>query len=342
MNEAAKRELAGENKETVRKELADEIERLYDEKVLPYGTERDVYRLQMEKADIMNELHQKIQAIEDGESVRGFAEGESRDVEWNKAAHRAMVKLSSGIRAPATVGELMTDGAWGLAYKLGKEVPKDIKKRFVVTEARRKILDLADEQIIRAEMVKRTTREGGETSPSYREIFEATQREKRDGIIAEKLVKTFFVKNIIDHELPLRFQEVDVHEDVERKIDFILHLPRHDRGVGVEEPTEREDIGVQLTTNPTKGAQKRKNKQIAESKERPSENTAVVDDIVLVTLPLKRLNEQYQKWKEEGKRPGGPMRRWDGEQRKQIFQGVLQGLFTDEKIAEMWEQVCKE
>jgi hypothetical protein len=342
MHEAAKRESAGESKEAVRKDLAEEIDRLYDEKVLPYGTEGDVYRLQMEKADIMGELHQKIRAIEDGESVAGFAEGESRDVEWNKGAHRAMVKLPSGKRAPATVGELVTDGAWGLAYKLGKDIPKDIKKRFIISEARRKILGLADEQIIRAEMAKRTIKEGGETNPSYRNIFEDTQKDNRTGVIAEKLVKTFFAKNIIDHELPIRFEEVDVHEDVERKIDFIVHLPRRARGVGVEEPEEREDVGIQLTTNITPEAHEWKAKQIEESKKRLSEDKSAVDDILLVTLPLKELNHQYNVWKKEEKRPGGPMRRWNGEQKKQIFKGVLQGLFSDEKLTEMWDQISKE
>ncbi|MCX6738986.1 MAG: hypothetical protein NT098_02945 [Candidatus Parcubacteria bacterium] len=315
-----------------------EKEYIHDD-VWSQETSKEVIALQLKKHKVMEELHEKIQALEKGEAVSGFTEGEPRSVEWNKAGHRAMVALPSGKRAPATVGELVTDGEWGIAYVLGKDIPKDIKKRFVVAEARRKILAFSDEQIIETERVKKTTREGGDISPSYRNIFEDVDKEKKTGFIAEKLVKTFFQKNIIDHGLNLRMEEVDVQRDIDQKIDFILRLPHQTRGVGAESSRHKEDIGIQLTIDDTARAQERKNRQILEAKKHLGED---VDDIVLVTLPLTELSLLLHQWKKDEMRPGGPIKRWDDPKKEQIFRGVLQGLFSEKEITGMWESILGE
>ncbi len=321
-------------KESILKEMERMEKEYVRDDIWSRETSKEVVSLQMKKHKVMEELHEKIQALEKGEAVSGFTEGEPRSVEWNKAGHRAMVALPSGKRAPATVGELVTDGEWGIAYTLGKDIPKDIKKRFVVAEARRKILALADEQIIETERVKKKT-----TNTSYRNIFEDVDKEKKTGFIAEKLVKTFFQKNIIDHELKIRMEEVDVQRDVDQKIDFILRLPHHTRGVGTESSRDKENIGIQLTIDNRVSAQERKNRQITEAKKHLGED---VDDIVLVTLPLTELSLLVHQWKEDEMRPGGPIKRWDDSRKEQVFRGVLQGLFSENEITGMWESVLGE
>ena len=326
--------------------IVDEIEYLtryfVDEGTWSGETARTVFLLQKEKHELMGELHKKIQEIEEGKEISGFTEGEPRAVEWNKAGHRAMVVLPSGKRVSATVGELVTDGEWGLKYTLSKDVPLDIKKRFIIAEARRKILALADEQIIETERVKKTTREGGETSPSYRAIYEDEKTETRDGVIAEKIIETFFEKNILDHGLKMRLERVDRQRDVDEKIDFIFHLPRHQRGVGVDASDEREDIGIQLTVSNDPKLLKHKAKKIEEAKETFDGKRGEVDDIVLVTLPLKHMQEKIVSWKNEEMLPGGPMKKWEASKQEQIFRGVLQKLFPDKEITGMWESVLGE
>ncbi len=329
--------------DTEKGSILQEMERMEKEyirdDVWSQETCKEVVALQLKKHKVMEELHEKIQALEKGEAVSGFTEGEPRSVEWNKAGHRAIVALPSGKRVPATVGEMVTDGEWGIAYTLEKDIPKDIKKRFVVAEARRKILALADEQIIETERVKTTTREGGTTSPSYRNIYEDVYKNERTGIIAEKLIKTFFEKNIIDHELQMTLEAVDVQRDIDQKIDFIIHLPSKKRGVGTEVSEERGDVGIQLTTDDSFEAHQRKTKQIEKAKKQLSERNDDVDDIVLVTLPLKQLNMIVSEWRRDEMRPGGPIKRWNDPQKEQVFRGVLQGIFSEQEITGMWESI---
>ena len=331
--------------------IKDEIEQMgkefVEKGIWSKETAGGVFGLQKEKSDVMEQLHKKIQIIESGGEVSGFTEGESRSVEWNKAGHRAMVVLPSGKKVPATVGELVTDGEWGLNYVLDEGIPKDIKKRFIVAEARRKILSLADEQILKTEMVKKTTKEGGETSPSYLAIYEQEQAKDRQnfqGMIAEKLVKTFFQKNIIDHNLSMKFEEVDVEMDVDKKIDFILHLPERNRGVGSEESDERGDVGVQFTIldasiKKEKEKIEQKKNTVKDAKDKFAGKEKEVDDIVLVSLPLKKLRELRTAWEKDEMRPGGPMKKWNDEQKEYIFRGVLNGLFSQKEITEMWESI---
>lgn len=335
-----KRSQTDEERSGLRKEFDETAGEFIREGIWSRETSAEILGLQKEKNDVMDQLHEKIRSLENNEEVAGFSEGEPRRVEWNKAGHRAMVVLPSGKKAPATVGELVTDGEWGLHYILSEDIPRDIKKRFIIAEARRKILALADKQIIETERMKKTTHEGGETSPTYRAIYEEEKSKKKMGIIAEKLTKTFFQKNIIDHELDMRLEEVDVQRDVDQKIDFILHLPFRKRGVGSEASEKRENIGIQLTINTEKKNQEHKKRQVAEAKKHLDED---VDDLVLVTLPLNELYLLLHRWEEDEMRPGGPIKKWwKDSQKEQIFRGVLQELFSDQEITGMWQSISGE
>ena len=315
-------------------------------------TASNVFLLQKKKSDVVKELHEKFQEIDQERPVDGFSEGEQRNVVWNKQAHSAMAVLPSGKSVRVSVGELLTDGEWGLDYTLSGDIPRDIRKRFIVAEARRKILALADEQILETERIKEVKNKTKYTP--YGNMFsEKDIMEHKTGFIAEKLVKTFFEKNIIDHGLPMTLEEVDIEKDVEKKIDFILHLSfkRHDRGVGVMEVKQHdrgvgeaevkdgEDIGIQLTVDPSEETHKRKEGQIERVKKNMS--STGVDNIVLVTIPMKYLGGSINLWKEQGMRPGGPMRAWEASRQEKIFHGVLQKLFPENEIADMWEEIRK-
>ncbi len=303
-------------------------------------TASNVFLLQKKKSDVVKELHEKFQEIDQEKPVDGFSEGEQRNVIWNKQAHSAMAVLPSGKSVRVSVGELLTDGEWGLDYTLSGDIPRDIRKRFAAAEARRKILSLADEQILETERIKEIKNKTKYTP--YGNMFsEKDIMEYKTGFIAEKLVKTFFEKNIIDHGLPMTLEEVDIERDVEKKIDFILHLTfkRYDRGVGIEEIKNGEDIGIQLTVDSSEETQKRKESQIERVKKNIS--NVGVDDIVLVTIPMKYLGGSINLWKDQGMRPGGPMRSWEASRQEKIFHGVLQKLFPENEIADMWEEIRK-
>ena len=314
-----------EGKDEVKNEIVKMGKKFVAQGIWSKETAGDIFRLQKEKNSVMAQLHKKIQAIEAGKEVSGFTEGVNRFVEWNRVGHRAMVVLPYGKRTPATVGELITDGAWGINYILDEDIPKDIKKRFVIAEARRKILELADEQIVETER-----KLGWNT---YEKIHDDKEGQKnQSGFIAEKLVTTFFQKNVIDHNLAMKVEEVDKYEDVAHKIDFKIHRPTHIRGVGT-------DTGVQLTINSSYEARTRKTEQIKTVKK---EGGLDVDDIVLVTLPMDDIQSIFKEWKENEMRPGGPIKVWDNSKKEQIFYEVLRGMFTDEEIVGMWESLEEE
>jgi len=343
MNEKIKEEKEEPLTGAVPEDVEKEIEKFYKEGTLPEGTGEDVYKLQKEKREIVDELHRKLRAVDDGEAVTGFTEGEKREVWWNEKTGKASIKLPNGKWVLATAGDIVTDGEWGLSYKLDKDVPRDIKKKFVVAEARRKVLELADEQIERAEMVREPEpgRRRDVVNAIYRRMLESKERGNQDGVIAEKMIRTFFEKLITDAKLPIGFEAVDVYEDVERKIDFVICVPRRARGIGVEDPEEREDIGIQFTLNDSPETQERKMKQIAHSKSSHVKDRLEVDDIVLVTLPLRSLHASLDDWRDQGEKPGGPMQSWSETRKEDIFRGVLKGLVPEKEITEMWKIIKK-
>ncbi|MCX6735728.1 MAG: hypothetical protein NTZ13_01460 [Candidatus Parcubacteria bacterium] len=326
--EEALRSLSEDIKQEDEKKANKDLQKYSSKNILMKETAGVVYEIQKEKQHVIDELHQKIQDVENDKEVSGFTEGEPRFVEWNKRAHRAMVVLPSGKRTPATVGELVTDGEWNLSYTLSGEIPRDIRKRFITAEARRKIHNLADEQIIETE------KERG-LNPVFNHLKENEKsgaKEMKDGFIAEKLVATYFEKNILDHDLPMKFERADVLEDLQERIDFKIYRPDRIRGVGTT-------TGVQLTIDTTYQTQNRKKGDIEKVK---LENKSDVDDIVLVTLPLDHLRQKFSTWKNNEMRPGGPMKTWGDKEKKEIFRGVLYGIFPEKEISGMWESVISD
>ena len=158
------------------------------------------------------------------------------------------------------------------------------------------------------------------------------------GLLAEKLVETFFEKNIIDYKLPMEMVEVDAYEDNERKIDFLVRVPKYVRGVETN-VTEKKDVGIQLTISTRDDILRLKKRQISEAIQKNISSNLHVDDIVLVNIPLTSCTNLFYQWDKNGKRPGGPEKLWDNSQKEAVFRGVLNKLLPEEKITEMWEKI---
>ncbi len=292
----------------------------------------NIYKLQKQKHDIIEEMHKKLLSIDNNEEVTGFTAGETHSIDhWNTKENIGSCTLLSGETVPITPGELITDGVWGISYKLVPEVPHDIRKKYIISETRRSLMRMLNDQIRHKKvLIKKRATNTYESKPDL--------KISSSGLLAEKLVETFFEKNIIDYKLPMEMVEVDAYEDNERKIDFLVRVPKYVRGVETN-VTEKKDVGIQLTISTRDDILRLKKRQISEAIQKNISSNLHVDDIVLVNIPLTSCTNLFYQWDKNGKRPGGPEKLWDNSQKEAVFRGVLNKLLPEEKITEMWEKI---
>lgn len=290
-------------------------------------TQQTILRLQERKQAIMEELHDWLKAIDRGEQQEV---GErSRFVEMEDGV---LFCGAGDQRTKITLGELLTDKEWGIEYVLdAASVPRNIQKRYAVERAKLVLRRLLNEQIAWNEAHR-------EDTPELREAYLGSvnpEEEEQTGKIAERGVRTFLKKLVIDHGLPIEIVEADVHQDVAHKIDFAVRSTKGGRGVEVEE-TDRVTLGFQFTTlDPAKNKSRRmlehKRQQIAKSKEEHREFLDV-DDILLVAVPSSAYKGSFGIWKTSGKRPGGPDKFWPAEMRREILRYVMVNFMEPEEV----------
>jgi galactitol-specific phosphotransferase system IIB component len=228
----------------------------------------------------------------------------------------------------------MTDGEWGLTYRLDPAtVPRETRKRYAIEEAKQDLQDYLDLQISLQESASSRTEAG--KRPGYSEMFRLKKIEMEEGTIlegghiAERLVRNILRKLSIDHGADFSITRVDAHQDMEHKIDFVIRRKQTERGVSVRE--DEHVIGIQFTTDSRPGTITRKERQIAKAKTRLEPGDRI-QDIVLVVIPLKHPKRLYEGWKAEGSLPGGPDALWLAETKRKILRGVLKGFVSDEDI----------
>ncbi|MCI0479096.1 hypothetical protein L0Y59_00955 [Candidatus Uhrbacteria bacterium] len=291
-------------------------------------TQRDIVRLQRVKRDIMERLRARLRRIDADE---GEPDG-GRPVKMEAGGLVATDR--DGKRFPVSTGELLTDGDWGIRYDLDPaSVPKHLRKRYAVAEAKRELQTYLDTQILLQESASGWTHEF--KRDTYARILDEREAEtamERSGLVAERMVKNLLKKASIDFGLDFVIHDVDVYQDVEQKVDFIIRRRDADRGVKVEE--ERR-VGIQFTINKTQRAQEKKTKQIERAKRELTRGDRI-QDIVLVTMPMDDIRDMLHAWKRH-RNPGGPDAAWDVETKQRILRGIFSKLIPDEDI----ERYCE-
>jgi hypothetical protein len=294
----------------------------------PEAQER-IFALQKKKQEIMARLKEDIRDLE-RRDVYPQKRPNARWASYNEDG-RFSVK---GVRDSITLGEIMTDGEWGLSYNLDPDsIPRRVREKYLVEQAKHDLRELLGEQTIIDELASATTGEGPKTA--YRGRREEGS-EKRGGMIAEKMVRNFLKKLSYDYAVGFEVEEADMFQDVTQHIDFIIHRKSHHRGVGVEESAEAEDIGVQFTMNDDIEKQKLKNAQLERTRKSAR---GFVDDVVLVTMPFREVFNAHNVWKKM-RQPGGPDKLWDATTKEKIFRGVMQGIFTKDEMDGEWDKIA--
>lgn len=285
-------------------------------------TQYEVFDLQKEKQEVMTRLKRELAALDDPEAEEAGPSG-AREIAYRDG--KLLWKAGGGKEVEVTMGEIVTDGIWGVEYRPDPEsVPRIMRKRILIERARREIEDLLDEQILAEEIDSTRTHE------FTREAYEAIRARRKSGempygIVAERMTAQFVRKKIIDEDQPYKYANADVFQDVQQKIDFIIRRADRGRGVRVEEGGDEIGAkGVQLTLQRDPTVLRRKQAQIERSKERLVEQDRI-DDIALVTMDMRMIGRAYEEWKKT-KPPGGPDKFLPAEMRERLFSELTSGM----------------
>lgn len=245
-----------------------------------------------------------------------------------------IVKSTEGYQR-ITPGELVTDHEWGVEYTFDKSVDIHAIRGYYLEQLKSQLRENLDKQIIVSE--SNFTHSDTYKQNAYKEIGKRIEQgSEQQGIIAEKMVKNFLKKLSIDTNADFEIIDANAFQDVEQKVDFIVHRKSVDRarGAQVVESEHANDIGIQFTTNTSKTEYKEK--QIERSKRRSD-----FQDIVLVTLPPHNASLLHKKWSHH-KKSGGPEKMWTKETQEKIFRGVMSKVLTQKEIDQFCEVNFKE
>ncbi|HBM45856.1 MAG: hypothetical protein UT05_C0006G0045 [Parcubacteria group bacterium GW2011_GWF2_38_76] len=349
MKETFKRNLENYNKVAKDEIFAEEMNVKDDrlEKVLDWHTEKaakelgtekqdqeKIYKLQVKKQEIMDDLKKSIALLDHPENQKEDISPLPKIVQSETGD---FIRTTDSKQEKITLGEIMTDSEWGMEYNLdSSSISRNIRKKYLIEEAKRKLQDYLDDQIIINESV--STNVHWMKQDTYKRVAGEKERGeiKKAGLIAEKMVRNFIKKLDYDKGIGLKILKSDVYQDVNQKIDFIIHRENRDRGVRVEE--NKGDVGIQFTINTDKKIVKHKEKQvgIAKSEMAPEDK---ISDIVLVSMPLFDLKKKYDEWAEK-KFPGGPDKLWTEEEKRTIFAGIMNGFMHEDEIKEYLDKIA--
>jgi hypothetical protein len=308
------------------RELLDEADQRFHTTV---GTQETILQIQEEKVRIMEALKEVLTSIDAGAGVAG-PDPDAIPVTYDPdtgALWAGEHHLSEGV--------LYTDGRWGMSYEIPGTAPRLIRKRYAVSVAKDGLRELLNRQILHNELgTRRPSRfnSGQQVTPGKNSVFARALEgtlPMEIGNVAEKMVRTYLEKIAIDLDLDFRVVEADVHQDMVEKIDFVIHRTVHNRGVVVE-TSDHTDIGIQFTISQSEERLQEKSQQVAESRRRINRGSPV-DDIVLVSVPVRNVAQVYDAWRADPK-PGGPEAAWSSDVQAFVVRGVLQGIIPEDEI----------
>jgi hypothetical protein len=303
-------------------------------------TQQAIYNYQLVKQKLMQQMKERITELDNPDAKPEWAEDAYLVTEQEG---KLLCLDDEGEPRNITVGDILTDGEWGIHYNLDeKSVPRNIRKSYIIETAKQQLRHYLDQQIYLNEAGSANTYEM--TREAYEASMESSQAddERRGGIIVERMVRIFLKKMAINHDTDYEIEESNLFLDINRKIDFIIQRRSHFRGVTVEQSDDHnlDHLGVQFTINQSPEKLDLKRRQLDRMREKMAREH-FVEDIALVQLAPRVSGEVldvYSQWY-ENKSPGGPDKMWGNETKEKIFRGLLDGMFTPEEIASQWGKV---
>ncbi|RJO59575.1 hypothetical protein C4546_01720 [Candidatus Parcubacteria bacterium] len=238
-----------------------------------------------------------------------------------------------GKRQELTLGDLLTDGEWGLKYYFDKRVSKEVKSAYLQAEAKREMQQAYNQALLLQETenpkLDKLTRE------TYQRILNDLETgQEHFGLQIERAVKNFFKKISINHDF-FKVYDADVKQDVQDKIDFIIANVHHLQGLEVQEdPSAKKQIDVQFTTNLAPENIWKKSTQLQKVKARSGDLPANAIK-ALVKMDGRDFRFFHNRWQAK-KTPGGPDRAWRPGTKWTLFQQAMRKFLSSEEIDAYW------
>ncbi|MEY4722932.1 MAG: hypothetical protein RLZZ324_445 [Candidatus Parcubacteria bacterium] len=301
------------------------------------GTDVDVQKrifgIQKAKQDVMARLHERLAALDDPKAERE-REPDARAASYREKNGIFRYRNDKGVESSATFADVVTDLEWGITYELDDKTPRLLRKKYEIARAKRELQEMLDAQIMQSET--HSVKVDDRKRDTYARMAEDKERglyEQKAGLLAERMVKNFFAKAALHADMPFDMRHADVFQDVEEKIDFIIHRKGYRRGVGVDAAELPTDVGFQFSINVD--AQERKAAQVRQAR-RGIDRESPVDDIMLVVMRLGSVNDLKREWEDAGRPAGGPDKRLTREVARELFGRVLGGVLTPGEIDGAW------
>lgn len=330
------KDLSTEGKAVSEAEKKTLVESVASESHTTAEAELEIYAIQKQKLEKLNKFKKFLERTrrDDGGFEHSVMnkEGKPEGVVHHKDGEFFLIR-ENGQRESIGLSEIMTDGEWGMHYTFDSSVNIHDIRAYYLEVLKSDLREKLDKQII----VSESNNSWVDTmkQQAYQKIGERLGQESiQEGVIAEKMVKNFLKKLSIDTDADFEIIDADVYQDVEQKIDFIIHRKsiQKNRGASILESETLTDIGIQFTT--ALGKTDQKERQIEKSRKNL---VGDIDDIVLVTLPAYQASVLYKSWI-QNKKPGGPDKLWGKEVRETIFRGVMERVLTVSEIDEFCQK----
>ncbi len=303
--------------------------------------ELEIYTIQKQKLEKLNKFKkflEKTRTLDGGfqhETLNKFSDMSNKLPIVAVSSHDGefFIRDAEGRESPVSIAEIMTDGEWGLQYTFDNSVNIHDIRKYYLEQLKADLREKLDKQIITSETA--FTRGDSFKQDAYRAIEKRMEQgSEQGGVVAEKMVKNFLKKLVIETDADFEIVDADVYQDVEQKIDFIIHRRNNEknRGAKITESDTATDIGIQFTMDTKKS--KYKEEQVVSAKKRKGND---IDDIVLVTLPVAQASNLYKEWSKH-QTSGGPEKSWDKQTQETIFRGVMNQVLSQQEINEFCER----
>ncbi len=336
INEVAKEQLAAEELGSETSELDQELgymlKRQARRRSSDFESQDEIYRIQRVKQERMQELRARMASLDSPEYV---SESDGKGVGLHFEEGKLLVETPDGPQE-VTEGEVLSNLSWGMRYSLDREtVPRRMHKRYILEETKVALREDLNQQILTDELS--SDRVDGFKKDAYQAITDRdnAEFERKQGLIAEKVITSFFNRLQFDTNLDFKFEAADAYQDVNQKIDFIIRRSHRQRGVDVEES----DIasGIQFTTNQSAEALEHKANQVARANEKLTDSDDV-HDIVLVKLSARATAEICDAYREFKKQDVHSVDTFlSPEVKAELFHNILTGVFHPDDVAEQWQ-----
>lgn len=270
---------------------------------LDEGLQRSLHEIQGQKNTLMAELREDLARIDHDEPFPPERIKGSLPIVANSETGQLFTQ-KYGDLIEVTPENILTDGEWGLSYYLDVSAPRLLRKEYVVAEARRRISNLYDEQILIARSQRSDKYKSTQT---YKTISSTTNREERPGILFEKMYANTLLSIIRETGLPMSIEHVPIRLDVENGIDFIVSLDLPEDPKDPKTTMQRKRIGVQVSINPDKEVMRTKSiRSYGLDKDEGTMSKLGLDHACFVYIKDPGCREKYLRWQQYGSYPGGP------------------------------------